>query len=211
MRFGSTTGHCIPAAPPPGPPARLQAPEQHGTTTAHGDRKAPDATWTPQHPHCRSLTVQPCAMVPWAKVESSPLPFVQPAQPTAQPPRQAKQRHSAPCQLGHTLMMKPPDGGPPHSSNGKQPTHQTQSILRRINIHTSIMTNEYRGMTCSQNDRTVDNAHDGASNHPPPIVSRKRTENKNKYLSIPYLDPCQVDNLIYLRSCNISFVPDKSF
>ena len=126
-------------------------------------------------------------------------------------PRQAKQRHSAPGQLGHTLMMKPPDGGPPHSSNGKQPTHQTQSILRRINIHTSIMTNEYRGMTCSQNDRTVDNAHDGASNHPPPIVSRKRTENKNKYLSIPYLDPCQVDNLIYLRSCNISFVPDKSF
>ena len=71
------------------------------------------------------------------------------------------------------------------------------------------MTNEYRGMTCSQNDRTVDNAHDGAST--PPIVSRKRTENKNKYLSIPYLDPCQVDNLIYLRSCNIPFVPDKSF
>lgn len=73
------------------------------------------------------------------------------------------------------------------------------------------MTNEYRGMTCSQNDRTVDNAHDGSSNHPPPIVIRKRTENKNKYLSIPYLDPCQVDNLTYLRSCNIPFVPGKSF
>ena len=73
------------------------------------------------------------------------------------------------------------------------------------------MTNEYRGMTCSQNDRTVDNADDRTADHPPPIVSRKRTENKNKYLSIPYLDTHQVDNLIYLRSCNIPFVPDKSF
>jgi len=44
-----------------------------------------------------------------------------------------------------------------------------------------------------------------------PIASRKRTENKNKYLSTPYLDPCQVDNLTYLRSCNIPFTPDKSF
>jgi len=66
-------------------------------------------------------------------------------------------------------------------------------------------------MARSQNGRTVDNAHDGASNHPPAIVSRKRTENKNKYLSMPYLDTHQVDNLIYLRSCNIPFVPDKSF
>jgi len=144
MRFGSTTGHCIPAAPPPG---HLQASRQHGPTTSHGHREAPGTTRTPRHPRCRSHTVQPCAMLPWAQggvispYRSYNLPSPQLS------PRQAKQRHSAPCQLEHTLMMKPPDDRPPRSSNGEQPVRQAQSILRRINIYTSIMTNEYRDMT----------------------------------------------------------------
>ena len=170
MRFGSTTGHCIPAAPPPGPQphrAGMQAPVAAAPPghmdTAPLPRRDMDATTsTLSQPHRAALCHGPLGPR-WSHL---PLPFVQPAQPTAQPPRQAKQRHSAPCQLGHTLTMKPPDGGPPHSSNGEQPVRQAQSILRRINIHTSIMTNECRGMTCSQNDRTLDNAHDGASNHP---------------------------------------------
>lgn len=150
--------HTAPACKPP-------SPQHHQDTWTL--RPSADATWTPRYPHCRSHTVQPCAMVPWAQggvispYRSYNLPSPQLS------PRQAKQRHSAPCQLGHTLMMKPPDDGPPHSSNGEQPTHQAQAILRRINIRTSMITNEYRGMTCSQNDRTVDNTHDGASNRPP--------------------------------------------
>ena len=49
------------------------------------------------------------------------------------------------------------------------------------------------------------------ADRPGQVISNERTENKNEYLSMPYLDPRQVDKLIHLSSCNIPFVSDKPF
>lgn len=176
MRFGSTTGHCIPAAPPPGHRGRLQASRLQGHSATHGCHYI-------QHPHRLSHAKQACLI------------------PSAPPCRQTSSVLTAPAKW--TSLMRPL-----HSSSRNDPTHPAQSILRRINIRISIIPDEHQGMPWEQHDLIKKRQN---ADHPGQVISNERTENKNEYLSMPYLDPRQVDKLMHLSSCNIPFVSDRPF
>ena len=127
-------------------------------------------------------------------------------------PNRPASSHQPPCRQTSSVLTTPAKWTslmrPLHSSSRNDPTHPAQSILRRINIRISIIPDEHQGMPWEQHDLIKKRQN---ADRPGQVISNERTENKNEYLSMPYLDSRQIDKLIHLSSCNIPFVFDKPF